>query len=387
MNTTFERLIFALGTNPPTAPRAEALRLREAFEALSKEERHKILLKNGKYPFLKAAKPYLPHLNPTLCSVYEVLLNSEDEHWDVTAGWTALTQGVPPSVVKDTLCAAKEDFEQAPALDFAQHLHHMLERERIERLPGVRKQQKKSHRRKHVGIRRKSRPRAQSQREESPSVKNDLTVSLTGIRRNLIALAAANRNMTEEQWLHLTIDRQAENDTGLTAIRRPAPVKAKDPKPAAKPAAKTKQEKPAKAKAKTEAKPQASAAATKKDVPKIPSLTERLRIVIGNDACGIPECIERLKARDPSWVPESKELKAYLSLALSTNCKHIFQRVKRGVYRVQDGAKGPAKAKPPAAKGKAAKKASKGKAANGASTRVHAEDLARVMENPFAAAS
>lgn len=112
---------------------------------------------------------------------------------------------------------------------------------------------------------------------------------------------------------------------------------------------------------------------------KMPPLHERLRIVIGNDECSIPECIDRLRARDESWVPESKELKAYISLALSTHVKDLFQRVKRGVYRVRAGAS-TEKPKPIKKAVHAAKtNGAHNPASNGAST----DETGNIEENPF----
>lgn len=112
---------------------------------------------------------------------------------------------------------------------------------------------------------------------------------------------------------------------------------------------------------------------------KMPPLHERLRIVIGNDECSIPECIDRLRARDESWVPESKELKAYISLALSTHVKDLFQRVKRGVYRVRAGASTD-KPKPIKKAVHAAKtNGAHNPASNGAST----DETGNIEENPF----
>lgn len=129
---------------------------------------------------------------------------------------------------------------------------------------------------------------------------------------------------------------------------------------------------------------------------KMPPLHERLRIVAGTDDVTIPEAIERLRARDESWVPESKELKAYISLAFSTHTKDVFQRVKRGVYRVRTGAsteKAPStesakadKTKPEKAKAKPVKKAVTAAKTNGAhnpASNGAADEPGNVMENPF----
>lgn len=78
-------------------------------------------------------------------------------------------------------------------------------------------------------------------------------------------------------------------------------------------------------------------AAEEAEEPGKPSLHERLRMVIGHDSVNIAEAIERLKNHEPNWLPESKDLRAYISLALSTHVKDIFERVSRGNYRVRKG--------------------------------------------------
>lgn len=70
---------------------------------------------------------------------------------------------------------------------------------------------------------------------------------------------------------------------------------------------------------------------------KLPTLTERLKTVIGGDEVGISEAIKRLKARGKKWVPNSGDLQAYISVAMSTH-KEDFVRVKRGIYRVRKAA-------------------------------------------------
>jgi hypothetical protein len=100
--------------------------------------------------------------------------------------------------------------------------------------------------------------------------------------------------------------------------------------------------------AKPKAKATAEATAADSIEGKLPTLTVRLRTVMGGDDVGIAEAIKRLKARDKKWVPNSKDLQAYISLALSTH-KDDFVRVTRGIYRVvENGAV--AKAKPVKAK-------------------------------------
>lgn len=84
---------------------------------------------------------------------------------------------------------------------------------------------------------------------------------------------------------------------------------------------------PAKAKA-AKAKAPASAGAE----GKLPTLKDRLKIVFGSDDVGIEEAINRLTARGKKWVPDAKDLRAYISVALSTH-KDDFVRVSRGVYR------------------------------------------------------
>lgn len=153
--------------------------------------------------------------------------------------------------------------------------------------------------------------------------------------------------------------------------------KAKGEKPAAAPAAPAKGVK----KAKTKTAATAAPAADKPLDDKMPPLHERLRIVMGKDPVTIPDAIERLRARDPKWVPESTDLKAYISLALSTHVKDLFERVSRGVYRVREGAAAaPLKTVKKAA---AAAPKANGAHANGAST----EEVTDVMDNPFSTAA
>jgi hypothetical protein len=112
---------------------------------------------------------------------------------------------------------------------------------------------------------------------------------------------------------------------------------------------------------------------------KKPPLHERLRIVMGADQVTIPQAIERLKARDASWLPESTDLNAYISLALSTHCKETFERVSRGVYKVREGA-GP----------KTVKKAVTARKTNGAQNPSNGsiDELGNnIMENPFSTAA
>lgn len=104
-----------------------------------------------------------------------------------------------------------------------------------------------------------------------------------------------------------------------------APVKASAAKTKATPA-KAKAT-PAKAKA-----AKAKAAASVGAEGKLPTLKDRLKIVFGNDDVGIEEAINRLTARGKKWVPDAKDLRAYISVALSTH-KDDFVRVSRGVYR------------------------------------------------------
>jgi hypothetical protein len=72
-------------------------------------------------------------------------------------------------------------------------------------------------------------------------------------------------------------------------------------------------------------------------------LTERLKIVMGTDDVDIAEAIKRLKAKGRHWVPNSGDLRAYVSLALSTH-KGDFIRLSRGVYCVLPKDKGAAAA-------------------------------------------
>jgi|SRR5688572_19698235 len=93
----------------------------------------------------------------------------------------------------------------------------------------------------------------------------------------------------------------------------------------------------------TAARPQARKR-TKPPKPKadrgLPFLHERLQIVMGTEAVSIPDLVQRLREKGPGWLPESKDLSAYLSLTLSQR-KSLFERVDRGVYRVKKGAKKP----------------------------------------------
>lgn len=109
----------------------------------------------------------------------------------------------------------------------------------------------------------------------------------------------------------------------------------------------------------------------------LPPLHERLKIVIGADQVTIAEAIDRLKAHDKKWLPQSDDLKAYISLVLSTHTKDLFERVSRGIYKVRKGAAGPG-----------VKKAVTAKATNGAQNpangAVGIEDLgSNVLDNPF----
>ena len=127
---------------------------------------------------------------------------------------------------------------------------------------------------------------------------------------------------------------------------------------------------------------------------KMPPLHERLKIVMGNDDVTIPQAIERLSARDASWVPESTDLKAYISLALSTHVKDLFDRVSRGVYCVKKDPTATVKKDAPVKKDAVAsvKKAGQAQKANGgpspASNGTGIEDLGtNVMASPFTGAA
>jgi len=61
----------------------------------------------------------------------------------------------------------------------------------------------------------------------------------------------------------------------------------------------------------------------------IPSLRERLAIVMGNDTCHIDSILERLGQRG-GWTPKSKDLKSYVGAILSSGDQFI--NVSRGVY-------------------------------------------------------
>lgn len=164
-----------------------------------------------------------------------------------------------------------------------------------------------------------------------------------------------------------------------------APVAAKEAKgkkskggKTAKPAEKTAAPaKPAAAPKKTKTAAQATRVAGD---DKRPPLHERLRIVLAEDQVTIPQAIERLRARDASWVPDSTDLNAYISLALSTH-KETFERVSRGVYQVRKSAV--------AAAVKPLKKAVTAQKTNGThnpSNGAGIEDLGdNVKDNPFAA--
>lgn len=115
----------------------------------------------------------------------------------------------------------------------------------------------------------------------------------------------------------------------------------------------------------------------------LPPLHERLKIVIGQDSVTIAEAIERLKAHDKSWIPDSEDLKAYISLSLSTHTKDLFDRVQRGVYRVKKGGsaspKGGVKKAAVAAKNGAQPAVTNG--SNGS------EDFgSNILDNPFSGA-
>jgi hypothetical protein len=138
--------------------------------------------------------------------------------------------------------------------------------------------------------------------------------------------------------------------------------------------------------------------------PTKPSLHERLKIAIGRDSVNIAQAIEKLRAHDPSWVPKSMDLKAYISLALSTHvkevgtCPALFERVSRGVYRVRGpfkatttnkGAKKRRAAKTVLGNAMAARGTNK---TNGVANHTYSaadiEDLgADVLENPFGGAA
>jgi hypothetical protein len=119
-------------------------------------------------------------------------------------------------------------------------------------------------------------------------------------------------------------------------VTKAAPAKAKAVKAKAAPAKAAAKAKatPAKAKA-TPAKAKAAkakATASAGAEGKLPTLKDRLKIVFGSDDVGIEEAINRLTARGKKWVPDAKDLRAYISVALSTH-KDDFVRVSRGVYR------------------------------------------------------
>jgi hypothetical protein len=115
-----------------------------------------------------------------------------------------------------------------------------------------------------------------------------------------------------------------------------ATVPASEAKGAKKAGRTAKAEKAEVAPAKTTKASKAAAKAPK--AGQVPTLTERLKIVIGDDDVGITEAIKRLKARGKKWIPNSGDLRSYVSLALSTH-KDDFARVDRGVYRVKKGRK------------------------------------------------
>jgi len=150
--------------------------------------------------------------------------------------------------------------------------------------------------------------------------------------------------------------------------------KGKAAKAAEKVAASAKTAAPVKAPRKTKTAAKAETPRVASD-DRMPPLRERLKIVMGEDSVSIQEAIDRLNAKDPAWVPDSTDLKGYISLALSTH-KDVFERVRRGVYSVRKNAA--AVAKPVR---KASSKNGHG-AANGAGS---LEELgSNVAENPFA---
>jgi len=225
-------------------------------------------------------------------------------------------------------------------------------------------------------------------------------VELETLQNQLAQLNAGVANLTqsspekpsaEAQVVEITSAKKGKKATkapkaaAAPVVAAAAPVAA-----AAAPAkgAKGKKGKSAKAAEKTAApaKPAASPKKTKTAAQvtrvagedKKPPLRERLRIVLGEDQVTIPLAIERLRAKDASWLPESTDLNAYISLALSTH-KETFERVSRGVYQVVKGAV--------AAAPKTVKKAVTAAKTNGTHNPSNGiEDLGtNIKDNPFTA--
>ena len=135
-------------------------------------------------------------------------------------------------------------------------------------------------------------------------------------------------------------------------------AKSKAKKTAKKAAKKSTKTKKAPKKAKSKSKAAAIAAATKgrRAVAEglRPPLKEAIATVMGKKTMDAGQVIDGLKKR--GWMPDAEDERGYISYALSSN-KTVFERVKRGFYKVREGVTFAKRQAAPKAKAKTGKKA------------------------------
>jgi hypothetical protein len=325
---------------PSMTVREKAYLCRDIWQSVSKRRRK--LWGKGKGGYWSI--PQIPELISSVAAVYGVLISAEEANLDVGLGWSALGAGASASNVKNALADARKRANSSFGIPFPQHFSERLVELKcspppIPTPPSPSSDDAGGNDNAHVDVKSKSptedapapNPAAQSHRRPGrPSKKHQrptahaesLTVEASDLR--IVHEVALWRKVDHRVSLHqlieagfrIALDEYEQHGARLKDLLKPqAPTK----QPAVPRAhSKASQPKPS-------------------EEEKMPPLHERLEIVMGQDDVGIDEAIKRLKKRGKNWAPKSTDLKAYISLALSTHTGEggLFDRVSRGIYRVK----------------------------------------------------
>lgn len=317
MNAQTTRLLESYRLAPPRDSRKLAEFRRALWQSYPVRRRNQLRDEHSQRPYY----PELPELNVTRGRTLDILLSAEKKKWNVSPCWSALDRGMSHKRVRDAFHAARRRASLDATLDFSTYLHSLLAG-RAEVSEPVAPATARAAQLKPTAA---ALPKlGQEWDDKLARAAEVLDVTPLQVMQAAITHFYTNHEIEQvsqrQQQVTASVQQVRAAVQGLLPSPAKPPVRAK---PAPKPTLKKKPEQVA------VASPPPSAALDEK----MPALHRRLQIVMGDDECSIPECIERLTAR--GWLPDSKEIKAYISLALSTHVKDLFERMRRGVYRVR----------------------------------------------------
>lgn len=371
------KLVEAYRSNPPKKLHECAAMLETIWNARADHQREELKLKSTYWTF-----PELPSLTASFAGVCMTFRNAERKGFHLQPLWQFWDQHreLPPHFVKGILAEARKASGGQPGITFDQALADRLQR-RNRSL-----QTERSSAMSRVSSRFVSNDFVElvlrmplSKLGERARRLISVTTSATGLSTLEYVSELAARDGSDALAAYVTslLEVDGKKSGAAKLVDRPFKRAARRATAASTPVKRTPTKKdPEKAIAKA---PPSDA----KVDPNAPPLRLRLKEILlarNNQPLGIGEAIAALTARN--WLPHSKDLPAYISLAFSQNTGRgpgkLFERLKRGRYRVCKDALRAARKPVQTVKTNGAK--------NGASSDLF-DALGSLLQNPFAGAA